>query len=74
MFTIFAALIETSGDIFFWALFGIPVLWALYMMTFRTDDWLRLLKDREERKAKQQERTDKVVKSAFEAAKWWLKK
>ena len=52
MFTIFAALIETSGVFIFWAIFGIPVLWALYMMTFRTDDWLRLRKEEQERKAK----------------------
>ena len=74
MFAIFAALIETSGDIFFWAIFGIPVLWALYMMTFRTDDWLRLGKEEQERKAKRQERMGKFCKGAFDAAKWWLKK
>jgi hypothetical protein len=42
-----------------------------YMMTFRTDDWLRLVKDEQERKAKRQERTDKVLKGL---AGWLLKK
>ena len=74
MHTVLAALVEGNGAVVIWIIMGIAVLWWFFMMTFRTDDWLRLLKDREERKAKQQERTDKVVKSAFEAAKWWLKK
>jgi hypothetical protein len=43
------------------------VLWMLYMITFRTDDWLRLVKADQERK-------DKLAKGAFDAAKWWLKK
>jgi len=41
-----------------------------YMMTFRTDDWLRLVKDEQERKAKRQERTDKVLKGLA----YWLSK
>jgi hypothetical protein len=48
--------------------------WWLYMMTFRTDDWLRLVKDEQERKAKRQERTDKVLKGAFTLARWLSKK
>jgi hypothetical protein len=74
MFTIFGAIVESIGDIFFWALFGIPVLWALYMMTFRTDDWLRLRREEQERKAQRQERIGKVFKGAFDVAKWWLNK
>ena len=39
--------------------------WMFYMMTFRTDDWLRLVKDEQERKAKRQERTNKALKGAL---------
>ncbi len=74
MFTVFAALVEGNGAVVIWCIMGIAVLWMFYMMTFRTDDWLRLLKDREERKAKRQERTDKVLKDAVHVAEWWLKK
>ena len=73
MFTVFAALIEVMGR-YLWGIFGISVLWVFYMMTFRTDDWLRLLKDEQERKAKRQERMGKVAKGAFDVAKWWLNK
>jgi hypothetical protein len=55
----------------FVALLGIGVLSHLYMMTFRRDEWLRLVKDEQERR---QERTKKVLKDAFHVAKWWLNK
>ena len=74
MFTVFAALIEVNGAVIFWGIAGISVLWMFYMMTFRTDDWLRLLKDEQECKAKRQERMGKVVKGTFDVAKWWLNK
>ena len=74
MLTVFADLIEVNGAFIFWGILGISVLWMFYMMTFRTDDWLRLLKDEQERKAKRQEQTKKVVKGAFDMAKWWLNK
>ena len=48
--------------------------WMFYMMTFRTDDWIRLHKEEQERKAKRQERMGKVCKGAFDVAKWWLNK
>ena len=48
--------------------------WMFYMMTFRTDDWLRLVKDEQERKARRQDRRDKALKGAFTVARWWLKK
>jgi hypothetical protein len=41
--------------------------WMFYMMTFRTDDWLRLVKEDRERKAK-------VLKGAFSLARWLFKK
>ncbi len=59
--------------IFLLGIFGIPVLWALYMMTFRTDDWLQLRKEEQERKAKRQERMGKFARGPS-TAKWWLKK
>ena len=74
MFTIFAALVEGNGSVVFLWILGISVLWMFYMITFRTDDWLRLLKDEQERKANRQERMGKVAKGAFDVAKWWLNK
>ena len=74
MNTIFAALVEGNAAVALWVGIGIVCLWMFYMMTFRTDDWLRLLKDREERKAKQRERTNKALKGAFSLARWWMKK
>jgi len=44
--------------------------WWLYMMTFRTDDWLRLVKDEQERKAKRDERIVGVAKGVAR----WMKK
>ena len=49
----------------------VGIAWWFYMMTFRTDDWLRLVKDEQERKAKRDERAAKVVKGL---AGWFLKK
>ena len=49
----------------------VAIGWWLYMMTFRTDDYMRLLKADEERKAKRDERAAKVIKGL---AGWWLKK
>ena len=48
--------------------------WMFYMMTFRTDDWLRLVKDEEERKAKRHERAKEGLKGAFSVFRWWMKK
>jgi hypothetical protein len=54
--------------------------WMFYMMTFRTDDWRRLVKDEEERKAqreklKQQrdERIANAAKGALSVVKMFLK-
>ncbi len=41
---------------FFILFFVLPIGWVLYMMTCRTDDWLRLVKADQERKAKRNER------------------
>lgn len=61
-----------------WTLAGIVCLlligWMLYMMTFRTDDWLRLVKDEQERKAKRDERIGKAIKGGAVLAKWLMKK
>ena len=48
--------------------------WMFYMMTFRTDDWIRLRKEEEERKAKRHERAGNAFKGALFVARWWLKK
>jgi len=45
--------------------------WWLYMMTFRTDDYMRLLKADQEHKAKRDERIAGLAKGA---ARFWLKK
>jgi len=74
MSTIFAALVEGNAAVALWVGIGIVCLWMFYMMTFRTEDWLKLLKDREERKAKRHEQAEKYLKGAFSVARWWLKK
>jgi len=48
--------------------------WMIFMMTFRTDDWLRLLKEEEERKAKRHERAGNILKGAVSLASWLSKK
>jgi hypothetical protein len=74
MIAIFAAMSAEDESFFLWVIMGVAVLWWFYMMTFRTDDWLRLVKDEQERKAKRRERNDKLFGDAFNVAKWWLKK
>jgi hypothetical protein len=74
MSAIFAALVEGNAAVAVWILMGIAVLWWLFMMTFRTDDWLRLVKDEEERKAKRHERAKEDLKGAFSVFRWWMKK
>ena len=74
MSAIFAALVEGNAAVVVWVGMGIAVLWMFYMMTFRTDDWLRLVKDEEERKAKRHERAKEILKGASTVAKWWMKK
>lgn len=49
---------------FYLLLFGVGV-WMLYMMTCRTDDWLRLMKS-------DQERNDRIAKGLGQAAKGGL--
>jgi hypothetical protein len=62
---------------FYWNLL-LPLLllalgWVLYMATFRTDDYLRLVKDEEERRKARHERNGKLlgkaVKGGFTIAK-----
>jgi Tfp pilus assembly protein PilO len=65
---------EITMSILFVILCVVCFGWMFYMMTFRTDDWLRLLKEEEERKAKRQERAGKVLKGAFTLASWLSKK
>ncbi len=55
--------------------------WMFYMMTCRTDDWLRLVKDEEERKVrreklkqKRDERIGNAAKGALSLAKTFMKK
>ena len=55
--------------------------WMFYMMTCRTDDWLRLVKDEEERKVrreklkqKRDERIGNAAKGALSLAKMFMKK
>jgi hypothetical protein len=74
MSAIFAAMVEGNAAVAVWVLMGIAVLWWLFMMTFRTDDWLRLVKDEEERKAKRHERAKVGLKGAFSVFRWWMKK
>jgi len=57
------------------------IAWAVFMMTFRTEDWMVLVKNEQERKAqaeklKQQrdQRIGTAVKGAFVLAEKFLKK
>jgi hypothetical protein len=74
MFATVVAVAHGNGNFVAWCIIGAILLWMFYMMTFRTDDWLRLVKDEQERKAKRQQRTDDLLKRTFNAAKWWLNK
>ena len=74
MNTLFAAMVEGDAAVVMWVVIGIVCLWVFYMMTFRTEDWLRLRKEEEERKAKRHERAGNALKGALFVARWWLKK
>jgi hypothetical protein len=74
MNTLFAAVVEGDAAVVMWVVIGIVCLWVFYMMTFRTEDWLRLRKEEEERKAKRHERAGNAFKGALFVARWWLKK
>ncbi len=54
MSTIFAAMIEGDAAVTLWVVFTLfcvgSIGWLLYMATFHTDDFLRLLKAEQERK------------------------
>jgi hypothetical protein len=56
----------TVSPLFNLAIFAV-IVWMLYMMTFRTDDWLRLTKDGKER-------NERIMKGLGHAAKgsFWL--
>ena len=73
----FGAMVEGGAAVLMWWGVGIfivlALLWMFYMMTFRTEDWLRLVKDEQERKAKRQERRDKAFKGAFSLGRWLWK-
>jgi hypothetical protein len=66
--------VTEAGSPWFWLFFGVPLAWVLFMMTFRTSDFIRLVKEDQERKARAQERRKEALKGAFIVAKWWLKK
>jgi hypothetical protein len=55
----------------FMVLLVVSIAWWLYMMTFRTNEYLKLLKADQERKAKRNERALGLAKGL---AMWWLKK
>ena len=61
-----------------WILFGAMCVALigrmLYMMTFRTEDWMRLVQDEQDRKAKRDERIDKVVNTLVGIARLFMKK
>ncbi len=73
---VFAAMIEGDAAVLMWVGFfafcALILGWMFYMMTCRTDDWLRLVeadkqwrKAEEERKAKQAERHGKIVRGTL---------
>ena len=68
-----------------WIGFGFITLllfaWMFYMMTFRTDDWLVLVKNEEERKERREklkqqrdQRIGNAAKGVLSVAKMFLKK
>jgi hypothetical protein len=50
-------------------LIGLGIAWWLYMMTFRTDDYMRLLKADQEHKAKRDERIAGLAKGVSQFLK-----
>ena len=62
------ALFEAEAAVVVWWSLGILamlLLWAFFMMTFRTEQWLRLVKAEEERKAKRRQRRGQILKGGF---------
>ena len=62
-----------AGNWFVWLLLGI-LAWMLFMMTFRTRDFLDLMKADEERKRRIAERQDRHLGLGLRFIRWWFGK
>jgi hypothetical protein len=69
MNTALLAVVGGEAAVLMWGAFGIItvllLLWMFYMMTFRTEDWLRLVKNEQERKAEAHKRRGQMLKGGF---------
>ena len=57
-----------------WAVLGGILLWMLFMMTFRTRDFIDLMKADEERKRRIAERQDRHLGMGLKFLSWMLRK
>jgi hypothetical protein len=64
---------EVIGIIVSAIIFGPIILWWFYMMTFRTDDWLKLRQQNEELKQKNHERMKQAASGGIKAAAFLTK-
>jgi hypothetical protein len=68
MSIVLLAMFEAEGAVVMWWGFGmltVMLLWMFYMMTFRTDQWLRMVKAEEERKEKRRQQRGRILKGGF---------
>lgn len=65
---------STGNEWIFWVLLVVAVLWMIYMATFRTDDFLRLMEKDRERKREQAQMLGKAAKGGFSVLRWWMRR
>jgi fatty acid desaturase len=73
----FAAMVTGNAAVLMWWGVGIftvlALLWMFYMMTFRPDDWHRLVQAEEERKKAAEDRREQRAKRLGNAVKEGMK-
>ena len=68
------SLAEMDGtQIFIWMVVA-AIAWVIYMATFRTEDFLKLMEKDRERKREQWKQVGSAAKTGFTIARWFMKR
>ena len=65
-------LAETGNEWIFWLALLIAMVWMIYMATFRTNEFIRLMDKDRERKREAAQMLGKAAKGGFSMARWFL--
>jgi len=57
-----------SNDVIFWGVIAVVVGWYFFMMTFRTNDFINLMKGHNEHRAAQREHNAKMASTGAKIA------